>query len=508
MSVDEKLSQIGQRLGVPDRRPNDGFDAERAAPLLADGIGHITRVSGASSFDAAEAADLANSIQRHLIEHTRLGIPAILHEEICSGLMAREAAVFPQALGVAATFRPELNRRLADAVRVQMRGDGSASRAVAGARRLPRSRAGAAWRRRTAKTRILVSQMGIGFITGLQGSDDGKDLRDGVVATAKHFVGYGASEGGMNWAPAHLPERELRDVYLRPFEAAVREAGLASLMNAYQELDGIPCAASRWLLTDLLRGEWGFDGTVVSDYFADQAARRLPPDRRIVGRRRGHRTHAGIDVELPSTECYGRRAACGDRARCHRDGRRRRGGATGARVEAAARSVRTPVRRGRPRRCCTHGRPTRSSCRGSSPRRAWCCCATTASCRWRPRITSIAVIGPNAANARHMLGDYSYITHVESLLEVLKSGHNVFAMPIDRGIDLDDGHRPRDTSSPCTTRSSPRCRTCTVRYAEGCVDQRRRSVGLRGRGRGRRGQRRRGDGDGRALRADRGLHHR
>ena len=114
----------------------------------------------------------------------------------------------------------------------------------------------------------LVSQMGIAFITGLQGCDDGSDLSDGVVATAKHFVGYGASEGGMNWAPAHLPERELRDVYLRPFEAAVREAGLASVMNGYHELDGVPCGANRWLLTDLLRGEWGFDGTVVSDYFA------------------------------------------------------------------------------------------------------------------------------------------------------------------------------------------------------------------------------------------------
>ena len=109
----------------------------------------------------------------------------------------------------------------------------------------------------------------------------------------------------MNWAPAHLPERELRDVYLRPFEAAVRDAGLASVMNAYQELDGIPCAANRWLLTDLLRGEWGFDGTVVSDYFA---IKQLDDYHGVVGSWEDAAVTAltsGIDVELPMTECYG-----------------------------------------------------------------------------------------------------------------------------------------------------------------------------------------------------------
>ncbi len=153
--------------------------------------------------EPSEAAALANAIQRHLIENTRLGIPAILHEEICSGLMAREAAIFPQALGVAATFRPELNRKLADAVRSQMRAMGTHQglSPVLDICRDPR------WGRLEesyGEDPFLVSQMGIGFITGLQGSDDGRDLSEGVVATAKHFVGYGASEGGMNWAPAHL----------------------------------------------------------------------------------------------------------------------------------------------------------------------------------------------------------------------------------------------------------------------------------------------------------------
>ena len=132
--------------------------------------------------------------------------------------MAREATIFPQALGVAGTFRPEHNRAIADAIRLQMRSMGAHQglSPVLDVCRDPR------WGRceeSYGEDPQLVTAMGNSFIEGLQTAD----LRDGVVATAKHFVGYGASEGGLNWAPAHLPERELRDVYLRPFESAVRD---------------------------------------------------------------------------------------------------------------------------------------------------------------------------------------------------------------------------------------------------------------------------------------------
>src|SRR5262249_57609674 len=109
----------------------------------------------------------------------------------------------------------------------------------------------------------LIAQMGIAYVRGIQS----ERLATGVAATGKHFVGYGASEGGKNWAPAHLGPRELRDVYVFPFEAAIRLVGLASIMNAYHELDGVPCGGSQALLSDLLRSELGFDGVVVSDYF-------------------------------------------------------------------------------------------------------------------------------------------------------------------------------------------------------------------------------------------------
>lgn len=301
MTLDEKLAQLGSAW-IFQLASHEGLDVERATPLLGDGIGHITRMSGASSLGAAASALLANEIQSFLLE-TRLGIPAIVHEEICSGLMAREATVYPQAIGVTATFRPEHNQAIADTIRRQMR----AIDAHQGLSPVLDVCLDPRWGRLEetyGEDPYLVSQMGLAFIRGLQGSMTGGDLREGVIATAKHLVGYGASEGGMNWAPAHLPERELRDVYMRPFEAAVRDAGLASVMNAYQEIDGVVCTGNRLLLTDVLRGEWGFDGTVVSDYFA---VNQLHEYHCVVSSRSEAASvalRAGIDIELPGTDCY------------------------------------------------------------------------------------------------------------------------------------------------------------------------------------------------------------
>jgi beta-glucosidase len=442
MTLDEKLAQLGSAW-IFQLATADGLDLARAEPLLADGIGHVTRLSGASSLGAAAAARLADELQHHLRERTRLGIPAIVHEEICSGLMAREATVFAQAIGVASTFRPEHNRALADAVRQQMRAIGAHQglSPVLDVCRDPR------WGRLEetyGEDPHLVSRMGVAFVQGLQG--DG--LADGVVATAKHFVGYGASEGGLNWAPAHLPERELRDVYLRPFEDAARDGDLASVMNAYNELDGIPCAANRWLLHDVLRGEWGFAGTVVADYFA---VNQLHQYHHVVDTPEAAAAtalHAGIDVELPGTDCYGaplRRAI-------------ERGAIDVTDVDAAvARVLATKFRLGLfERPFADHDRihlATRSPDQLQLAR-------TIASDSLvllknddvLPLATAgfatptIAVIGPNAASRRGLLGDYTYVAHVESLTEVLRSGRNVFAMPVEDGVDLDGatdlGHVP------------------------------------------------------------------
>ncbi len=344
MTLEEKLAQLGSAW-VFQLADGNQLVAERAAELLRHGLGQVTRISGASSLGAHDAAVLANAIQRHLVTATRLGIPAIVHEEICSGLMAREATIFPQAIGLASTWDPDLAARLADAVRVQMRAMGAHQglSPVLDICRDPR------WGR-TEETfgedPYLVARMGVAFVRGLQGDD----LAAGVIATAKHFVGYGASEGGMNWAPAHLGGRELREVYLHPFEAAVRTAGLRSVMNAYNELDGLPAGADRELLTTLLRDEWGFDGCVVADYFS---VRQLADYHHLAVDAEDAAVmalEAGLDVELPGTDCYGGpllQAVCSGRVE-GADGRHR--GRPCAADEVRAGPVRGAVRRRRSRR--------------------------------------------------------------------------------------------------------------------------------------------------------------
>ena len=461
MELDEKLAQLGSAW-IFQLADATGFRADWAADLMPNGLGHVTRLSGASSYRAGEAVRVANAIQRHLVEHTRLGIPAIVHEEICSGLMAREATVYPQALAVASTFDPALNERLARTIREQMRAMGAHQglSPVLDVCRDPR------WGR-TEETYgedpTLVAAMGTAFVRGLQGDD----LSTGVVATAKHFVGYGASEGGLNWAPAHLTERELRDVHLRPFEAAVRDAALQSVMPAYHEIDGVPCSASSWLLRDVLRDEWGFDGTVVSDYFSVKQLAEYHHLTDSLTEAAALALRTGTDVELPHTECYS--AAL----RTAID----RGRVTMTDVDAAVAAVLTAkFRLGIVDRPYVDER------------------AHAAHTRTRPQLDladriaaeslvllrndgalplgegerRIALIGPNAASARAMLGDYSYITHVESLVEVLRSGDNVFAMPIDHGVDIDE-HADIGHVTDVLAELVARRPDATVRYAPGCA---------------------------------------
>ena len=214
--------------------------------------------------------------------------------------MARGATVFPQAIGVASTWEPELVEAMADVIRRQMRSVG-AHHALAPVLDVARD---ARWGRveeTFGEDPYLTARLGVAYVKGIQG----ESLADGIVATGKHFVGYAMSEGGLNWAPPHLGRRELREVYLFPFEAAVREAKLASMMNAYHELDGVPCGSSRELLTDILREEWGFDGTVVSDYFAINMLDEYHHVAASKGQAALMALEAGLDVELPFTDCYG-----------------------------------------------------------------------------------------------------------------------------------------------------------------------------------------------------------
>ena len=302
MTVEEKVAQLGAIWG-PNILENGRFSPEKAKPLLREGIGQITRVSGGTRDvkSPREAAKIANEIQRFLLKKTRLGIPAIIHEECLSGFMAYGATAFPQATGMASTWHPELVHKVASTIRRQMRSVGTHQglSPVLDVVRDPR------WGRNEetfGEDPYLVASMAVAYIKGLQGDA----LDSGVIATPKHFAAHGFSEGGRNQAPVHVPPREFREVFLFPFEAAIKLADARSLMNAYHDIDGVPCTASRELLTGILRDEWGFKGFVVSDY---SSVRMLQTFHHVAVDEKDaavQALEAGIDIELPNIDCYGK----------------------------------------------------------------------------------------------------------------------------------------------------------------------------------------------------------
>jgi beta-glucosidase len=307
MTLEEKIAQLNA-VPIEDLLDDSGeqLSEEKLEQQLSNGIGQITRVAGGlgdpSEVDTSpkHAAELANDIQKYLKEKTRLGIPAIVHEECLSGFMADGATVFPQAIGLASTWDTEAIEAMTEVIRQQMRAAGAHQglSPVLDVARDPR------WGRveeTFGEDPYLVASMATSYVRGLQG----KDLTKGIFATLKHFAGHSFSEGGRNCAPIHVGGRELWDIFLFPFEAAVRETNAKSVMNAYHDIDGVPCAASRELLTDILRGHFGFDGIVVSDYDAIDRLRKAHFTAVDKKEAAVQALEAGIDIELPKMDCYG-----------------------------------------------------------------------------------------------------------------------------------------------------------------------------------------------------------
>ncbi len=237
-----------------------------------------------------------NRIQKYIMENTRLGIPMLVAGESIHGLMCPGATMFPQAIGLGATFNKELMKEIADTI-------GRESAAV-GIRHtyapnidLSRDPRWGRTEENYGEDPYLTSRLCVEYIKKVQ--------EHGVACAPKHYLAYGSPEGGLNIAPAHVGEREMRENMLGPFEAAVSEAGAMSLMPSYGEIDGVPVHGSRYLLTDILRGELGFDGFTISDYSALSmlyALHRAVPDALSAGKMA---LHAGLDMEAPTPDAYG-----------------------------------------------------------------------------------------------------------------------------------------------------------------------------------------------------------
>ncbi|WP_234386984.1 glycoside hydrolase family 3 N-terminal domain-containing protein [Streptomyces scabiei] len=299
MTLHEKVAQLTSLI------PTMLFDAKGirpdvAAAKLANGIGYIEPHMGGFPANAAELARLNNAVQRHLVENTRLGIPAIMHIEALNGVNAPTFTSFPTAIALAATWDTTGVGEMAALTRRQMRSVGL-HHALSPLLDIARD---ARWGRvheTYGEDPYLVSALGVSFVRNLQG----ESLLDGVIATGKHFLGYAMSEAGLNMATVPMGARELREVYARPFAAAIQLAGLGSIMNSLADWDGVPAAADPRVFRKMLRDQLGFNGTVVSDWLSIEnlvthhRAARDAREAGVLGMR------AGIDVEMPEPFGYG-----------------------------------------------------------------------------------------------------------------------------------------------------------------------------------------------------------
>jgi beta-glucosidase len=305
MTWEEKLTQtfcFHLYDDMMDEQGNLVFedDIMKTLPL---GVGQLGKPNWAFDKEAKESAEITNKIQKRVIEGNRFGIPAIFHEEALHGLWARGSTVFPQAIGMSCSWDPDLVNQVFRVIAKEIRSRGShqANTPMLDICRDPR------WGRieeSYGEDPYLTSRFAVAIVKGLQGTEESIN-KDHIIATAKHFAGYGLTEGGLNKTPLYISERTMREIVLPPFKAAITEAGALSVMPSYNEIDGIPSHANKWLLTDILRDEWNFKGYVVSDYggvvqlgdgFHPVAANRTNAGKLAL--------LAGVDMELDNPYCF------------------------------------------------------------------------------------------------------------------------------------------------------------------------------------------------------------
>jgi len=286
------------------------FDLKKAKSAFKQGrgLGQVGRPSDAGQGkDARGQAELTNAIQRFFIENSRLKIPVIFHEECLHGQAAIGGTSFPQPIGLGATFNPELVESLfaMTAEEARSRGTHQALTPVVDVARDAR------WGRveeTYGEDPYLVSRLGIAAVRGFQGDATFKDKKH-VIATLKHFVAHGQPESGMNCAPVNVSLRLLRETFLFPFREAIQKGGAISVMASYNEVDGVPSHANKWLLRDVLRDEWGFGGFVVADYYAIwELGNRFETHGHFVAGDKKEScalaVRAGVNIEFPEPDCY------------------------------------------------------------------------------------------------------------------------------------------------------------------------------------------------------------
>ncbi|MGV9343439.1 beta-xylosidase/alpha-l-arabinosidase [Streptomyces spiralis] len=413
MTLEEKIAQLygvwvgaatdGDGVAPHQQHMNTDYDWDE---LITQGLGQLTRSFGTSPVDPALGAQALARAQRRIAEAGRFGIPAVAHEECLAGFTTWAATAYPVPLAWGASFDPALVEAMAARIGRDMRSVG-VHQGLAPVLDVVRDLRWGRVEETIGEDPYLVGTIGSAYVRGLESA--------GIVATLKHFAGYASSAGARNLAPVRAGTREFADVTLPPFEMALREGGARSVMAAYTETDGVPASADPQLLTELLREQWGFTGTVVADYFAIDFLQTL---HRVAGSptESAHLAlAAGIDVELPTLKCYGKDLAAAVRA----------GTVPEELVDRAARRVLVQK--------CELGLldedwdpdlPTESIDLDSAENRAVArrlaeesvvLLANPDGVLPLSPDTRIAVVGPRAADALAMLGCYSFPSHVGTL---------------------------------------------------------------------------------------------
>lgn len=315
MTLEEKIAQI---MTIWDSK-TEIFDAKgeldpiKFSAKFPNGIGQFARPSDAKGpasprevmgRDVRGTVRLVNALQKHAMTKTRLGIPILMHEEGLHGYAALDATSFPQAIAMASSWDPDLIREINAVIgrEIRARGVSLALSPVVDVARDPR------WGRfeeTFGEDPYLVGEMGVAAVEGLQGVNKATSLAPGkVFATLKHLTGHGQPESGTNVGPANISERALREYFFPPFEQVVRRTGIQAVMASYNEIDGVPSHASKWLLNDVLRGEWGFKGAVVSDYYAIDDLVGKHAIAKDMSQAALLALAAGVDSDLPTGAAY------------------------------------------------------------------------------------------------------------------------------------------------------------------------------------------------------------
>jgi beta-xylosidase len=304
MTLAEKAGQLASIWISPDSSggPVVPYQHELTDPpfdwagLISHGLGQLTRPLGTAPVDPAAGASALAKVQAEIVAAGRFGIPAIAHEECLTGLMTWSATVYPTPLAWGASFDPQLVEQMAAQIGATMR-DLGVHQGLAPVLDVARDPRWGRTEETIGEDPYLVATVGTGYVRGLQSA--------GVLATLKHFVGYSASRAGRNFGPVGMGPRELADVLLPPFEMAVRDGAVGSVMHSYADIDGVPAASSVELLTGLLRDEWEFPGTVVADYFGVAFLELLHHVAGTQAEAAGLALRAGVDIELPAVRCFG-----------------------------------------------------------------------------------------------------------------------------------------------------------------------------------------------------------